>query len=275
MAPFGKEPLTIHFKGITDGHSSKDLSVDYIQAIQVPILQHFGVGVDGESPPPEAKVIKRGQAPLGGGEASLFCPIVKSLSSTDFTDPGKFKRARGTVIGCRISPSSSARVAHAAKGVMHNLLPDVWIHTETHSGSKHRSGGCGPSPGLGVWMTLQSTTGVLICSEACQDVNKSRGIELPEDLGQRCAYDLLKEAKKGGCVDTHSQQLYFLLMSGAAPEDVSRIRTGTLSKIGIASLRLIKLVFGIEFKVIPCGDKTITLSCLGAGYRNMARASAA
>jgi RNA 3'-terminal phosphate cyclase-like protein len=58
------------------------------------------------------------------------------------------------------------------------------------------------------------------------------------------------------------------------PEDVSRIRLGTLSPYTIASLRLYKEAFGVEFKVTPDPQtKTVLLSCLGTGFRNMARAS--
>lgn len=275
VAPFGKEALTLRLHGVTDGQCSMDPSVDYIQAALVPLMQRFGVGTDGESPPPQAKVIRRGQAPLGQGEAMLYCPIVKELNAIDFTDPGKFRRVRGTAIACRISPSSPARVAHAAKGVLHNLIPDVWIHTETHSGSKKREA-CGPSPGLGVWMAIHSTTDAVLCAEVCHDPKKERGVELPEDLGQRGAFQLLEEVKRGGCIDSSAQIFCFLLMSGAGPEDVSRIRIGTLTKSSIASLRLLKQAFDIEFKVTADPDsKTVLLNCLGAGYRNMARASAA
>ena len=275
LAPFGKEALTLNLRGITDGQCSSDPSVDYIQAALVPLMQRFGIGTDGESSPPQAKVVRRGQTPLGEGDAMLYCPIVKELNAVDFTDPGKFKRVRGTAIACRISPSSPARVAHAAKGILHNLLPDVWIHTETHSGSKKREA-CGPSPGLGVWMASQSTTGAVLCAEVCYDHDKERGVELPEDLGKRGAYQLLQEIKRGGCIDSSAQTFCFLLMSGAGPEDVSRIRVGTLTKSAISSLRLIKQAFDIEFKVnADPGTKTVLLNCLGAGYRNMARASAA
>ena len=58
------------------------------------------------------------------------------------------------------------------------------------------------------------------------------------------------------------------------PEDVARVRLGTLSQYTIESLRLIKQVFGVEFKIKADSDtKTVLLSCLGTGYRNMAKAS--
>ena len=42
----------------------------------------------------------------------------------------------------------------------------------------------------------------------------------------------------------------------------------------IESLRLFKQAFDVEFKVRPDHDtKTVLLSCLGTGFRNMAKAS--
>ena len=84
---------------------------------------------------------------------------------------------------------------------------------------------------------------------------------------------LLEEIRHGGCVDTGLQSLALLWMC-LTPEDVSRIHLGTLLSYTIESLRLIKQVLGIEFKVKPDNEsKTVLLSCLGTGYRNMARAS--
>jgi RNA 3'-terminal phosphate cyclase-like protein len=120
-----------------------------------------------------------------------------------------------------------------------------------------------------------------------------KNIELPEDLGKRSASLLLQEIYAGGCIDT-SAQSFALLMMCLTPEDVSRIRLGQLSKYTIMSLRLYKEAFGVEFKLrlddsesdggsddesddgfgAKRGDgQTIICSCLGIGYRNMARAS--
>jgi RNA 3'-terminal phosphate cyclase-like protein len=65
-----------------------------------------------------------------------------------------------------------------------------------------------------------------------------------------------------------------LLWMCLTPEDVSRIRLGTLSQYTIETLRLLKRGFDVEFKVTPeMETKTVLMSCLGTGYRNMAKAS--
>jgi len=280
LAPFGKNPLHLTLEGITDGTCDMDPSPDYIATSILPLFLRFGIGADADDgPPPSIRVTKRGAAPLGGGEVVFTCPIVKEIGvPIELTDPGKVKRVRGTVVSCRIPPSSAARTAHAAKGLLHRLLPDVWIHTDTHSssGKKNRggAGGCGPSPGLTVCLAAESTEGVIIAAETCLDSSKhSRGSLLPEDLGVKAAAMLLDEVRKGGCIDTGAQSIALLFMC-LGPEDISRIRIGNLSQYSIVSLRLFKEAFHVEFKIKADNDsKTVLLSCLGTGYRNMARAS--
>lgn len=130
-------------------------------------------------------------------------------------------------------------------------------------------------------------------------------MELPEDLGKRSSALLLHEIHAGGCVDT-SCQSFALLMMCLTPEDVSRIRLGPLSQYTMASLRLYKEALGVEFKLRvddtaelhdkdeeeeedgadddeeedslrrrrrKSDQRTVICSCLGIGYRNMARAS--
>lgn len=304
LAPLGKENIEVTFTGITDGLCDIDPSPDYLSRSSAQIFKMFGIGVDeSEDEQPQVRVLQRAVAPPAAhgassvitkdsnnmhnftGKVILTCPIVKqSLQSIDWTDPGRIKRIRGNAISCRIvSSSMAARVAYAAKGVFHRLLPDVWIHTDVHTLKRNR---CGPNPGVMMVVSSESTTGVTLTTECCMNrhsqhqqlfdddkTNARGGKELPEDLGTRGAYMLLEEIRRGGCIDTHCQSLAFLWMA-LTPEDVSRIRVGTLSQYSIETLRLIKEAFHVEFKVTPdLETKTVLLSCLGTGYRNMAKAS--
>ena len=273
LAPFGKDPLHIHFSGITDGLAHVDPSVDYWKQAVLPLLKLFGVGVDSfdadvfSPQPPRIDISRRGAAPLGGGLVEFYCPMVKSLESIDFTDPGKIQRVRGTSFSCKVvSSSTAARVAYSAKGLLMRLIPDVWIHTDVHTHKQHH---CGPSPGLSCVLWTLSTTGVSLVAECC----RTQARQLPEDLGVEAAARLLEEVRRGGCIDTNLQSLALLWML-LTPEDVSRIRIGTLSQYTIESLRLFQQVFGVEFKVKADQEsKTVLMSCLGTGYRNMAKAS--
>lgn len=197
----------------------------------------------------------------------FHCPLIRNIpKALDWTEVGKFKRIRGIAVSCTlVSSSSTARVAYAAKGVLQRLLPDVWIHTDVHTRKQHF---CGPSPALTVTLTAQSTTGVVLTVEAAL-----RPRELPEDLGRRVAAKLLQEIQYGGCIDSDMQSLALEFMC-LTPEDVNRLRIGRLTPYTIDALRLYQQMLGVEFKLSADDDtKTILCSCVGTGYRNMARAS--
>ena len=283
LLPFGKEPLTIHFTGVTDGTCEQDPSVDYWQAIALPLLAKFGVGSDTDDDflapdGPSIKIHQRAAIPHGQhGRVTVHCPAVRSmLRAVDWTDAGKFKRIRGQAISCKLTSSSAAaRVAYAGKGVLYRLIPDVWIHTSVNTAKNHK---CGPSPSLSLILTAESTTATRLSAEVTlqhQGDSAQQGRrETPENLGQRGAAMLLHEIAQGGVVDTTAQTIALLWMCLAPEDDVSRIRIGTLSAYSIAALRLYKTALGVECKIKPDIDtKTVLISCVGIGYRNMARAS--
>eukprot|EP00592_Proboscia_alata_P023955 CAMPEP_0194447050 /NCGR_PEP_ID=MMETSP0176-20130528/128785_1 /TAXON_ID=216777 /ORGANISM="Proboscia alata, Strain PI-D3" /LENGTH=474 /DNA_ID=CAMNT_0039273855 /DNA_START=195 /DNA_END=1620 /DNA_ORIENTATION=- len=224
--------------------------------------------------------------PTSSSRASHAAQLT-TLSIIDFVDPGFVKRIRGVSSSTKLNPTSSSRASHAAKGVLHKLLPDVWIHTDAaKKGGSSKNGGVTPSLSVTLW--AESTTGVVLSHPSLSlntgpSKSKSGKPELPEDLGQRAALHLLHEVQCGGCVDTTAQSLVLLLMC-LTPEDVSRVRLGTLSPYSVLALRLFKEVFQVEFQITTNQnknsgddteetDKTILMSCLGSGYRNMTKAS--
>lgn len=286
IAPFGKDPLTINFTGLTDGTCEQDPSADYWQAIAIPILAKFGVGTGAEEDfmaqaGPSIHIHQRAAAPLGQtGRVTFYSPVVRTyLKPIDWTDEGKIKRIRGQAISCKLTSSSAtARVSYAAKGVLHRLLPDVWIHTNVHTIKQHQ---CGPSPSLSLLLTTESTTGVKLASEVCLATSTTNVAttadgrrETPEALGQRGATRLFDVVRQGGVVDQTAQAVVLLWMCLSPEDDVSRVRLGTLSAYTIAALRLYKAALGVECKIVPdLETKTVLVSCVGLGYRNLARAS--
>eukprot|EP00559_Dactyliosolen_fragilissimus_P002118 CAMPEP_0184872218 /NCGR_PEP_ID=MMETSP0580-20130426/41158_1 /TAXON_ID=1118495 /ORGANISM="Dactyliosolen fragilissimus" /LENGTH=537 /DNA_ID=CAMNT_0027374975 /DNA_START=10 /DNA_END=1623 /DNA_ORIENTATION=+ len=203
LAPFGKAPLQLTMTGITDGTCTLDPSPDYIRATLLPLLGRFGILHDGGTSPAidntnttsnannggaMLSIPTRGAHPTGGGTVHFHCPMVRQyLTPIDLTDTGKVKRVRGIASSCRIPPSSVARAAHAAKGVLHRLLPDVWIATDARSSRRKASGqrrvagggglengtgtgtgtgnsamvGCGISPSLSLVLVAESTSGII------------------------------------------------------------------------------------------------------------------
>ncbi|PKU78055.1 probable RNA 3'-terminal phosphate cyclase-like protein [Dendrobium catenatum] len=269
---FGKRSLSIRLKGITN--DSKDPSVDTFRTTTLHILKHFGVSLDGL----ELKIESRGAAPLGGGEVVLVVPIVpSSLCATTWIDEGMVKRIRGVTFSTRVSPQFGNRMVFAARGVFNQFLPDVHIFTD------HRSGqSSGRSPGYGISLVAETTTGCLISADmavshpktevdALMNFEEKPELMSPEDVGIQVASMLLGEIEGGGVVDSSHQGLLFLLCA-LCPPDVSKVRVGKLTPYSIATLRNIRDFLGVKFVIKPePTTNTVILKCVGCGLKNLSR----
>ena len=254
LAPFAKKPVQITLTGITN--DDLDLSVDVIRTVSLPLLAHFGIeeGL-------ELRVTRRGCPPNGGGEVFFSCPTVRHLTPVQLLDVGKIKRIRGISYGARVSPQTINRVVDAARGLLNQFLPDVYLYSDHFRGRES-----GLSPGFGLSLVGESTTGCRVSVELAANPGTA-----PEDLGIQCAQLFAEEVSRGGCVDTSHQTLMFMLMT-LCPEDVSRVRVGQLSPYSIRFLRTLYEFFGLKFKITPDPESmTVTLACQGIGYVNFAK----
>lgn len=253
---FAKTSTKITFTDCCTNHDL-DLTVDTIRNAVFPCVTRFLE--EGEEDGLELKLKRRGVLPLGGGEVILSVPMVrKSLEPIDFTDVGKVKRIRGLCYTVRMAANTANRVGIAARGVLNNLLPDVWIFTEHHSGKS-----AGKSPGFGLSLSAETTEGAIITVEHCAPQGA-----IPEDFGKTVVHCLLEELSFGGCVDSCVQSVILLLMV-LTPEDVSRVRLGRLSPFTMDVLRTIKEFFGTVFKLREDNDSnSVVCSCLGTGLVN-------
>jgi len=209
---FGKKPTEITLTGVTD--SSKDLCIDTIRNVTAGLIRHFGV-----EEKVSIKVLVRGVAPKGGGKVSVWIPIIKALKPVSLLEPGKIKRFRGTSYVCRCSPQFANRMVTSARGILNRFIPDVYIHTDHCKG---KAGGL--SSGFGVSMTAESINGFVLSTQ-CIPTESS----MPEEVGEKCAKQLVEQIAQGGCVDSNHQGMMCVLMA-LSPEDVSRLRIGKLSK---------------------------------------------
>ncbi|RKP06755.1 RNA 3'-terminal phosphate cyclase/enolpyruvate transferase [Thamnocephalis sphaerospora] len=252
LAPFTKTPIHATLTGITS--DNQDVSVDTLRTVTLVNLKRWGLdaGI-------ELKITKRGAPPLGGGEVTFHCPNVRALKPIQFTDEGKIKRVRGIAYSTRVSPQTANRLVDAARNVLGEYLPDVYIYTDHYKGQDS-----GRSPGFAVSLVAESTTGVLLSTELAAEAGQT-----PEEVGEQAAYMLLKEVGRGGCIDTTSQWLALLLMV-LGPEDVSKIRLGALTPFTVQFLRDLKKAFGTVFKVAEDEEtNTLLLTCMGVGYVNV------
>ncbi|KAK6617754.1 hypothetical protein RUM43_013982 [Polyplax serrata] len=271
LGPFCKRPLKCVLTGVTNTHN--EISVDSMVTGVLPVLKQFLVVDDGLS----LKVVKRGMAPEGGGLVEFSCPARKSLKPIQVLKMGKVKRIRGVVYAVRVSPTFANRIVETAKGVLLNFLPDVFINTDHCKGDR-----AGKSPGFGVSLTAETTTGVFFTCDA-HSVIPGNGVEpsVPEDIGTHAANLLLEEIYRGGCVTSSFQSLAALWMV-LTQRDVSKFLTGPLSPYTIKFLQHIQDFFGVTFKLdtqekedsdsdLNDGATKVMLTCLGIGYSNLSK----
>lgn len=100
------------------------------------------------------------------------------------------------------------------------LLADVYIFTDHMTGPA-----AGRSPGYGITLVAETTSGRLLAAEAAAALERGGGGAggeaaapaeeevVPEDVGRRAAYLLLEEVQRGGVVDSSHQASFGLLNS--------------------------------------------------------------
>ena len=148
----------------------------------------------------ELKIQRRGSAPGGGGQVLFRCPIRRSLRAQQFLDQGKIKRIRGIAWATRVSPAVANRMIEAAKGVLLKFIPDIYIYADHFTGAKS-----GKSPGFGLTLTAETTTGVFLNAEVSSKpvgLEANREPTVPEDLGIAGAHALLEEIYRYVCFNT-------------------------------------------------------------------------
>ncbi|ESQ38703.1 hypothetical protein EUTSA_v10028736mg [Eutrema salsugineum] len=267
---FGKKPLSIRLKGITN--DPRDPSVDTIRSTTLNMLKRFGVPAEGL----ELKILARGVAPYGGGEVLLTVPNVQTLNAVQWLEEGMVKKIRGVTFSARVSTDFEHSMRFTARGIFNNLLPDV------HISQDHRAGPlAGKSPGYGISLVAETTSGCYISADttvSCGRRDETGELDVekqerkpPQDTGVEIASLLLQEIEKGGVVDSTHQGLLFTLCA-LCQRDVSKVRVGTLSPNGVVTLRNLKEFLGAKFVIRPDPlTGTVILTCVGSGLPNLAR----
>jgi len=269
MAPFCKRTLKLTLQGVTN--DKIDISVDSIKFVTLDLLKRFGIseGLD-------LKIIKRGAKPDGGGEVLFTCPVTRKLKPLKLIDPGKLKRARGTAYCMKVAPAMANRIVDSTRSVLNKVLADVFVYTDHAKGVSS-----GNSPGFGLSLMVESTTGVMLSVDACSHAKNEEDTVTAEDLGKACALKLLQEIYRGGCVDSRHQSLALLYMA-LGQMDVSKVLLGPLTTYTIQFLRHLRDFFDITYKIELVrhgddmqtgGDERYILTCVGIGYSNFTKPS--
>lgn len=171
---------------------------------------------------------------------------------------------RARVSSSRCSPATAADCSLPRRAILNTLLPDVHIFTDAAKGGEG-----GASPGYGLTLVATTTSGIAYAAQAhsltletaLATAASAAGVggggaasgvrpRLPEDVGRVATELLLDEVSRGGCVDALHQPLVLTLMA-LCPEDVSRVRLGSVTPAAVATLRLLRAFLGVTFKLTP------------------------
>ncbi|EFO26314.2 18S rRNA biogenesis protein RCL1 [Loa loa] len=270
LAPFCKYPLSAKLLGITN--APYELSVDAIRATWLPVFNKFVFASDS----PEIKIVARGYKPDGGGCVLLTAPTIRTFRPVQCKTMGKICKIRGVASISKVSPSIAHRMIDAAKETLRDYIADIYITVDQRKGT---SGGS--SPGFGLFLTGETTEGIVYHGEA---VSKPKGEQgnpvVPEDIGHMAACQLLDQIFAGGCVDITAQALAVTFMT-LCEKDVSTYLFGPLSAYCTYTLRNLKKYFEIMFKIDvwnePGADKEqrlgsnekVLMTCMGIGFSNL------
>jgi len=306
---FGRKPLRATLRGVTCG--GLDGSADAWRTVGLPLVRRcLGIGVQAASPGDAnfaaaaadaaaaalgggtvaagdlaLRLSRRGVPPLGGGEVVLDVPCVRCLPPLTLLDEGAVRRVRGVAFAARVAPAAAARAVDGARGVLNKLLADVFVFTDHAPGA----GTGGLSPGYGLTLVAETTSGCLFGAEACSSreseeqsltktktkttrISSSSAPPLaPEEVGSLAAQALLDEVDRGGVCSSGHQGL-LLLLAACSDASASQVRLGPLTPHAAATLRAARDVLGIEFALRPePRSRTVFASCIGAGLRNTSR----
>ncbi|KAF6808074.1 RNA 3'-terminal phosphate cyclase-like protein [Colletotrichum sojae] len=231
LAPFSKAHVNIRFSGpgvITSATETGDISIDSFRTAILPLFGLFGI------PPARISLLVSqrscpGKGGRGGGgvvelkfESQVRLPKTLHLNR----NPGKIKRIRGVAYCTGVSASNNSRMIHSAREVLNALACKIEIAAQYDQAplitaadkSKTRTG-----IGFGLSLVAESSSvGVLYSADV---VAPPTGGVVPEDIGKKCAYQLLENIARGGCACSTSANTILTLMAMGS-EDVGRLRIG-------------------------------------------------
>lgn len=264
LAPFSKKKFSIVFKGLTALDKSRDAGLELIKWGLLPIMEKFGVREV------SLHILKRGSPPLGGGEVHLLCnSLIPQPLTMHALDTPKISAIRGVAYCTRVSPSIVNRIIDSARNVLRptgvevNITADVW-----------RGENSGKSPGFGVTLVAELKKGWRILAEGVGSPGS-----LPEELGEKVAYELLEELSNSSAIGRNQIKLALAYMT-IGKEDVSRLKLhkNQVDEDLVYTLRDIKQVFGTEAYLkdganepIPGEEDYMTVSIKGVGFTSVSK----
>jgi RNA 3'-terminal phosphate cyclase-like protein len=276
LAPFSKAHMNVRFTGpgvITAATELGDISVDSFRLAVLPLYGLFGI------PPARIDLIVRQRSFTGHGERKgngvvelRFASQVRLPKTLHLNrGAGRVRRIGGVAYCNGVSADNNKRMIFAARGVLNALTGEIKIG-ESPPGRDDARNGVGI--GFGLCLVAESSlAGVLYSADV---VAPAKGGTLPEDIGTRCAYQLLEAIDQAGCISLTGASTVLTLMAMGS-EDVGRLR---VSRDVMVSENLVSLARDLKkFGANPWGlrdvdddDTTdIFVSVKGSGVGNVGR----
>ncbi|KAK7900492.1 hypothetical protein LTR67_002774 [Exophiala xenobiotica] len=283
LAPFSKTKFNILFTGDGVITSSTerwgDMSVDSVRTAILPIYEKFGIERD-----IELRILKRsnpGRGGVGGaGEVQLvFGHQVRLPKTLHSLSAGRVKRIRGVAYSTGVSGSNNARMIEAARGVLNQFVPDIYIFSDMGGASLVPDKG-NPSVkrkvGLGFGLSLVAETSSR-CLYSADAVCPPEGGSPAEDIGRMAAFQLLESIERGGCVSLEAFETVVTLMAMGS-EDVGRVSVGRDVLANESSIRLARDLnafgaagWGIREADSEKAEGQLLVSIVGRGVGNVGR----
>lgn len=261
LAPFSKKKFSIVLRGLTSSDKTRDCGVEAIKWGLIPVMEKFGVREV------ELHVLKRGAPPLGGGEVHFLCnSLIAQPLTLHALDIPKMSAIRGVAYCTRVSPSVVNRIIEIARKVLRptgievNITADVW-----------RGENSGKSPGFGVTLVAELKRGWRIFAEGTGSAGS-----LPEDLGEKVAYELLEELTKCTCLGRNQLKLALAYMA-IGKEDIGRLKVHKeqVDEQFVWFLRDLKSIFSTEAFLKDGADEGednyMTVSIKGSGFTSASK----
>jgi RNA 3'-terminal phosphate cyclase-like protein len=285
LAPFSKTKFNILFTGPGVITSSTerwgDMSVDSVRTAILPLYAKFGIERD-----IELRILNRsnpGPRGVGGaGEVQLvFGHQVRLPKTLHWLNEGRIKRIRGVAYSTGVSGSNNARMIEAARGVLNQFVPDIYIFSDMSSASlvsapERDNPSAKKKVGLGFGMSLvaESAGGGLYSADYA---SPPEGGQAPEDIGKMCALQLLESIERGGCVSLEAVSTVITLMAMGS-EDVGRVHLGRGVLANEHTIQLARDLnafgtagWGIRDADTAKAEGQLLLSLVGRGVGNVGR----
>ncbi|KAI9692955.1 MAG: hypothetical protein M1822_004950 [Bathelium mastoideum] len=286
LAPFGKAPLKVHFTGagvITSATSHGDISADSVRTAILPVYEQFGISGD-----IELRILRRSNPGRGGkgggGEIQLvFGRQVRLPKTIHLLNPGRVKRIRGVAYATGLGGANNARMIESARGLLNPLVPDTYIYSDVSAapllpvdgkavGKDGKPAKQKVGVGFGLSLVAYTSTDVLYSADMA---SPAQGGEPPEDVGRKCALQLLETVEQGGCVSKTAASTMLILMAMGS-EDVGRVQVGRAvigneEMIGLARDLRTFGASGWGLRDASGDNDDIIISIVGRGIGNVGR----